>query len=145
MVVRRTTFFLSVFCILFIMIAAHPLIWLMQSKKTTGVFAFKGRGNALEQIRLPFCEIYFKLGSDTFWFKGPGNLQLQPSTPIAVRYQPQQPNDAKVCTFFGLWGGTATYGGIILLMLLAVFLHPAIVPRHARLQLGFKKPFIQFV
>jgi hypothetical protein len=145
MVVRRTTFFLSLFGILFILLLPNKLIWLMTSKKTTGVFAFQGRGNALEQITLPFSEIYFRLGKDTVWFKGPGKIGMNPGTLVPVRYQPDNPANAKVMTFFGFWGDTAIYGGIILLLLLAIFLHPGIVPRRASLRLSFRKPFLQIV
>lgn len=145
MVVRRIPFFLGLFGIFFIVLLTNKLIWLMQSKKTTGVFAFQGRGNALEQITLPFSELYFRLGKDTVWFKGPGKLGAKPGSMVPVRYQPGNPANAKVMTFFGFWGGTAIYGGIILLVLLAVFLHPDIVPRRARLRLSFRKPFLQIV
>jgi hypothetical protein len=145
MVVRRTTFFLTLFGIIITILVSNKLIWLMNSQKTTGVFAFQGRGNALEQITLPFSEIYFRHGKDTIWFKGPGQLDMAPGTLVPVRYQPDDPADARVITFFGFWGGTAIYGGIVLLILLAIFLHPEIVPRRASLRLSFKKPFLQVV
>ena len=145
MIVHRTTFFITLFGILFILLLPGKLIWLMRSKKTTGVFAFQGKGNALEQIRVPFTEIYFQLGKDTVWFKGPGALQLKPGTLVPVRYLPNDPSDASVFTFAGFWFGTVIYGGIILIVLLAIFLHPDIVPRRASLRLSFKKPFLQIV
>jgi hypothetical protein len=145
MVVRRTTFVLGVFFLVFFVLTGSKLVWLMRSKQTTGYFAFQGRGNALEQIRLPFSEIYYRLGNDTVWFRGPGKLNFKSNTPVTVWYQPGDPTDAKLGTFFGLWGNTAVYGGIILLVVLAVFIHPGIVPRHARLRLSYKKPFIQIV
>ena len=145
MIVRRTTFFLGLFLLVFMVLAGSKLVWLMQAKRTTGYFAFQGRGNALEQIRLPFSEIYYTLGHDTIWFRGPGKLNFRSNTPVTVWYQPGDPKDAKVGTFFGLWSNTAVYGGIVLLIMLAVFIHPAIVPRHARLRLSFKKPFIQIM
>lgn len=145
MVVRRTPFFLSLFLLVFFVLTGSKLLWLMQSKRTTGYFAFKGRGNALEQIRVPFSEFYYKLGNDTVLFRGPGKLNFKAHTPVTVWYQPDDPKDAKVGTFFGLWGNTAVYGGIIFVIMLAVFIHPEIVPRSARLRLSYKKPFIQLI
>lgn len=145
MVVRRTPFFLGLFLLAFIVVTGSKLIWLLRSKQTTGYFAFQGRGNALEQIRLPFSEFYYQLGNDTIWFRGPGVLNYKNNAPVTVWYQPGDPKDARVGTFFGLWGNTAVYGGIIYLLLLAIFFHPGIVPRHAKLKLTAARPFIQLV
>jgi len=145
MIIHRTVFFLSIFSILFIVIASSKLLWLMHAKKTTGVFEFQGRGNALEQIQMSSYEASYRLGNETIWFKSEGNLRLKRGTPVTVLYQPEHPTDARVYTLVGFWGSTIVYGGILLLALLAVFAHPDIIPWHAKLRLHYKKPFIQII
>lgn len=145
MILGRTTFFVSLFLLASGLLAGSKLIWLLRSKQTTGYFAFLGQGGGLDQIRMPYAQIYFRHAGDTIWFKGPSNIQLPSGTPLQVRYLPNDPSDAKVVTFIGLWGNTAVYGGIVLLMLVAVFLHPDIVPRHAQLRVRLKRPFIEMV
>ncbi len=44
-----------------------------------------------------------------------------------------------------IWGGTVIYGGIILLVLIAISVHPEIVPYKSKVQLLTKKPFIRVV
>ena len=117
----------------------------MRSQKTTGYYAFLGQGGALDQLRMPYALMYFRHNGDTIWLKGPANLRLPSGTPVQVRYLPGNPADASVVTFMGIWGNIATYGGIVLLILTAVFLHPEIVPRRARLKLNWGKPFVEVV
>jgi hypothetical protein len=117
----------------------------MHAKKTTGVFAFNGRGNALDQIRITSYEAWYRLGNDTVWFRNVGKLSFRPGEPVTVLYQPQHPTDARVYSMMGFWGSTAVYESILLLVLLAVFVHPDIVPWHAKLRLQYKKPFIQVI
>src|SRR5437016_12470072 len=129
MVVHRTKFFLALFFILIIPLLANKIFWLIHSQKTEGIYAFKGGGNALDQIRQSFSVIYFKHGRDTVWFNGPGFLNLQRGTIVPIRYQPANPSNAMVDTFFSIWTSTLIYGGIPLLILFVIFLHPEVVPR----------------
>jgi|RhiMetdeSRZDD1v2_1073273.scaffolds.fasta_scaffold03859_9 uncharacterized protein DUF3592 len=145
MVVHRTKFFLGFFLLLIIPLLLNKIVWLIQSQKTKGIYAFHGAGNALDQIRITFSEIYFKHGSDTIWVKGPENLFLKPGTVVPVRYQPQNPSDAKIDSFFGIWFATIIYGGVPSLILLVIFFTPGIVPWKSKLRLTIKKPFIQIV
>lgn len=145
MVIRRNTFFLSLFAILLIAFAAGKLWWLTHAKKTTGVFVYQGRGNALEQFRQIDYDAYYRLGDDTIRFKGEGNPRIKQNTVVPVLYQPANPQDARVYTFISFWGKTVTNGGILFAVLLVIFLHPAIVPRKSKLHLSLRSPFIQLV
>lgn len=143
MLIRRTVFFLMLSFFLVLLIASGKIIWVLQSEKTTGVFSFEGKGNALEQIRLTNSFIYFRHGKDTVWFKGPAGLHLAEGSPISVRYNPVDPSDAKVNTFFGIWGGTVVYCSLPLLVLLVLMVHPHIIPYHSVILLSRKRPFMQ--
>jgi len=145
MLINRTTFFVTLFLALLIPLLGSKIIWLTHSEKTQGIVAFEGKGNAGDQIRLDYSVIWFRYKEDTIWFNGFGNLRLPPGTPIPIRYQAGNPTDAKVDIFPAIWGDTLVYGGIPLLMLICVFLHPDVVPRRSRLCLSYKRPFIRIV
>jgi hypothetical protein len=142
MTIHRHRFFLALFALLIVPLVAKKLIWLAQSKTTTGIFYMKIHGNALEQMRGTFSLIYFKLGKDTIWFEETGYLKVKEGQPVAVRYQKNNPSDALVNNFRTVWGATVIYGGLPVLVLLVLFLHPHIIPYNARLRLTRKKPYI---
>src|SRR5688572_547281 len=112
MTLPRTKFFLSVILLLIIPLVTFKVIWLLQSKKTTGIFAFESYGPALDQIRFPYSVIYFFVGNDTIWFKGPPKLGLPEKAIVPVRYRPGNPADARFDSFRGIWIGTLIYGGL---------------------------------
>jgi len=121
------------------------ILWLYHSQKTDGIFAFAGMGNSGEQVKLSYSVIYFKYGKETIWFDGLGNLQLKPGTRIPIRYQTNNPSDAKVDIFDGIWMDTIIYGGLPLLVLIVIFLQPDIVPWRSKIRVSPKKPFIQII
>lgn len=145
MVLSRNRFF----ALLLIIVIAPAFIikstWLLRAKKTEGVFSFESPGSPLEQIRLSYSVVYFKLGKDTIWFNGASHLGLPEDTPVPVWYMPGNPHEAIVGTFFGIWGSTVIYSVIPFLFLLVIFIHPEIVPRGARLRIVNRKPFVLLV
>jgi hypothetical protein len=145
MVIPRTKFFLALFLLLFAPLVLYKVIWLMQSQKVNGIFAFEGQGNALDQMRFPFSEIYFINENDTVWFKGPGGLHLKPGDVVPLRYLSSNPSNAKIDNFKALWGATVIYGGIPFLVLFVIFLHPEIVPYRSNVELTRRKPFLRVV
>jgi hypothetical protein len=145
MIVRRTSFFLALSGLIIVPMLINKIVWLAQSKKTEGIFSFQGGGNALDQIRMTHSLLYYKLGKDTIWFEALPNLSLKEGQAVSVRYQPGNPSDVRLDTFLGIWGVTAIYGGLPLLVLLVLFLHPQIVPYRSKLRLTCKKPFIEIV
>ena len=145
MVLHKSKFFLALFLLIIAPLVAFKAIWLIHSQKAQGFMAFAGQGNAGDQIARPYSVIYFKHGKDTIWFNGLGNLHIPPGTPFPVRYQVEDPSDAKVDILVGIWGDTLVYGGIPLAMLLVLFLHPEVVPRHSKVRLTLQRPFIKLV
>jgi hypothetical protein len=145
MIIHRTKFFLVLICLYITPLVLYRVIWLLQSKKTTGIFAFVTYGSALDQIRSPYSEIYFKHGIDTVWFQEPGKLKYKPGAIVPVRYLAGNPSNARLDTFRSLWMATIVYGGIPLLVLLAISLHPEIVPYRKKVMLTRKKPFVWVV
>lgn len=145
MIIHRTKFFLALISIVVIPLVTYKCIWLMQSRRVNGIFAFEGQGNVLEQIRFPHSEIWFKDDHDTIWIKGPGGLKLKSGDHVKVRYHPGDPGNAKLDTFIGIWGGTVIYGGIVLLLLIAIAVHPEIIPYRSKVMLTGKRPFVRVV
>ena len=145
MLVNRTVFFGVLCLIVFACLAAGKIYWLLNSRKVKAVFVMEERGNALEQIRITHSNLYFTLGKDTIRFDGPLNLHLNTGDTIAARYNINNPSDARVLTFFGMWGSTIAYGGLPLFVLLICALHPQIVPYRSKLRLSVRKPFIQII
>ena len=119
------------------------LWWLAHSRKATGVLFLEGRGEAGDQIPLNYTIICFRLAKDTIWFNGLGNLHLPEGTPLPVRYQADNPYDAKVDIFEGICGDTVVYAGILVLMLIVIALHPLVVPYRKKVLLTLKKPYIR--
>lgn len=142
MIMHRTNFFLALIAIWVIPLISYKCIWLMRSRKVNGIFAFEGRGNALDQISFPHSEFWFRNGRDTVWVIGPGGLKLEKGSIIPLRFIPGNETHAKVDTFRGIWVGTVIYGGVILLVFLAVFVHPEIVPYRSKVKLMGRQPFV---
>jgi hypothetical protein len=145
MVIRRNTFFLVLALIYITVLAGPKLVWLIGTEKTNGIFAFQGRGNALDQFPESSSFIYFIHKNDTVWFKARGWLGLPENSPIAVRFKKNNPQDARINNFDGIWLSTMVYGSMPLLLLVVIFVHPHIVPWRSRVVLIPRKPFIKVI
>src|SRR5258708_24526813 len=128
MTISKPIFFAMLFAIVVAPFWLSKLEWLMRSRKAPGVMAFVGMGFAGDQIKEDYSVICFRVGMDTIWFNGIGNLPYKPGDNLGVRYQPGDVNDVRVNTFAGIWGDTLVYSGIPALLLLVLFLHPLVVP-----------------
>ncbi len=73
------------------------------------------------------------------WFEGPGHMHLKEESIVPVRYQTNDPTDAKVDTFYGLWADVAVYGGEPMLILICIFLHPGIFPPKSKILYNTEK------
>ncbi len=145
MVIRQVTLFISIVLLYVTPVVVPRIIWLSRSQKTTGVFSFEGMGSAGEQIKLSYSFVYFMYGNQKIWFEGPGHMELKEGSIVPVRYQKNNPSDAKVDTFLGLWADTAVYCGEPLVMLILIFLHRGIFPPGSKIRLSLKKPFLLII
>lgn len=145
MVIRRHTFFLLVAVIYLAVTCGPKLIWFLRSEKTTGIFAFQGHGNALEQLPETASFVYFVYKKDTVWFKSPGGLGLAENTPVPIRFQPNDPEDAVINNFRAIWFSTFFYASLPFILLIVIFLHPQVVPWRSKVVLIPRKPFIKVI
>lgn len=139
---RKTTFFFLLILLVITPFVASKFYWLARARRTHGIMAFKGQGFAGDQIKEDYSVICFQVDGDTIWFNGLGNIAFRPGEPIGVRYQPSNPADARVDIFAGIWGDTLINAGIPVLMLLALFVHPKVVPWGRKVKLTRKHPYI---
>lgn len=145
MVIHRNLFFLLIFLVYIIAVAGNKLVWLLGTDTATGIFAFQGRGNALDQFPESASFIRFQYRNETIWFKARGWLGLPENAPVAVRFKKNNPQDARIDNFKGIWLSTVIYGSMPLLLLLVIFVHPQVVPWRSRIVLIRSKPFIKLI
>ncbi len=144
MLIGKTKFFFFLFVIISTPFLAHKIIWLAHSRTTNGTMSFIGHSQS-GQIRHTYSVVWFVAGKDTVWFNGNDNILFKPGKTVPVRYPIQHPADARLDVFPSIWGDTLVYGGIPVLMLLCIFLHPGIVPRRSKIRLAATRPFIEIV
>jgi len=96
-----------------------------------------------DQIRQDYSVVSFKVRGKEIWFNGLGNLSYKPGEIIPIRYQPDDPYDARVDIFAGIWGDALVNSGIPVFLLIVLFLHPEVVPWGSRVRLTVKRPFVQ--
>lgn len=142
MVISKTLFFTIVFALIVSPFWILKAIWVMRSVPVQGVFGFAGNGFAGDQVREDYSVISFRAGGREIWFNGLGNIRYKSGQPIPVRYQPDDPYDARIDLFPAIWGDTLVYSGIPVFMLLVAFLHPKVVPWGSRVRLTLRRPFL---
>jgi len=134
------------FFVLLILIVTSPFlvykfIWLAKSRKVNGTMGFVGKDYAGSYVHV-YSNIMFMVDKDTIWFNGNDNIFFKEGETVPVRYQVSNPYEARIDNFSAIWGDTVVYGGIPVLILIALFLHPAVIPRRAKIRLNKAKPFI---
>ena len=145
MILSRHSFFLLLMIIILMPLPFYKLFWLAGSRETTGTFYFTGHGNFGSVLGISsYPVIWFKQGSDTIFFNGNVNIPLKPDEKISVRYQRNNPSDAKVNSFTCIWGDTLAYELGPFLIFLVLFFHPDLVPRKAKVRVS-RKTGIQFI
>ena len=145
MILSRNSFFLILLCIFLLPLPLYKLFWLAGSRETTGTLYFIGHGNLGSVLGIStYPVIWFLSGKDTIFFNGNVNIPLKPEEKVSVRYQRNDPSDAKVNTVSCIWGDTLAYEFGPFLIFLIVFFHPDLIPKKAKILIG-KKPFLKFV
>jgi hypothetical protein len=145
MILSRNSFFLVLFCLFLLPLPLYKLFWLARSKETTGSLYFIGHGNLGSVLGTStYPVIRFQTGKDIVIFNGNVNIPLRPDEKVSVRYQRNDPSDAKVNTFSCIWGDTMAYELGPFLILLVIYFHPDLVPKKSKILLG-KKPLVKFM
>lgn len=122
----------------------YKVLWLVNSTKTNGIVSFTGK-SITGQIMHRYSVILFMVDEDSIWFNGNDNILFKEGETVPVRYISSHPADARINTFSAIWGDTLVYGGLPVLILLVIFLHPQIIPRQSIIKLATKRPFIEVV
>jgi len=145
MIFSRHSFFLLLLSVLVFPLFAYKLIWLSTSRETTGYMYFLGHGNLGSVFGIStYPVIRFGLGKDTILFNGNVNINLKTDEAVSVRYQKNDPSDAKINVFECIWGDTFAYCLAPFLFLLVIYFHPDLLPKKARIEIG-RRPFIRIL
>jgi hypothetical protein len=145
MIISRNTFFLILFAIINLPIPVYKLIWLATTKETKGTMYFTGHGNLGSVLGIStYPVIWFKAGRDTVFFNGNVNIPLKEGERVSVRYQKNDPTDAKINSFSCIWGDSLAYEFGPLLIFIIIFFHQDLVPKKSKVILG-RNPLIRFV
>lgn len=105
---------------------------------------FLGKEFAGQFVR-NYAVIRFYVNNELVWLNGNDNDLYKPGEVIEVRYRENNPNDARINNFVSIWGETVVFGGLPALVILIVYLNPAIIPRRSRMRLGLRPPYISVV
>lgn len=143
MLFSKNAFFFLLLLVLTLPFLLPNIIWLLKSDKTTGKVEGIGTAGGISLGRDTYAYVSFMAQSDTFYFQGMDDHYTQGDV-VPLRYQKRNPEDAKVATFFSLWGKTIAYCGVPLIFWIICFFAPDIVPKGSKIRIG-KKPFLKVV
>jgi hypothetical protein len=147
MLLTRTQFFLVLSISLLGPFYVPRLLWLIHSKKATGRGWFIGHTLEMQGNVTQHLVVIFKAGEDSVFFNG-GGRKFHVGDSVPVRYQKNNPSDARVNTFFGMWEDTLIDSLLPLLTLLILYITPTrfdpLIPWKARVRLGIK-PLIKII
>ena len=149
MILTRNQFFLLLSIIFIMPVLVPKLIWIASSRKTIGEMRFVGHGNLGSALGIStYPVIRFAIGNDTIYFNGNINLNIRPGDKIDVRYQKNNPSDAKVNSFSCIWADAISYTLLPILVLLVLYIMPErldpIIPKKSKILIG-RKPFIKII
>lgn len=135
----RNLFFLYLFVLIVLPLPLFKLIWIISSRETEGTMYFTGHGNLGSVLGITtYPVIWFKSGRDTIYFNGNLNIPLKDGEKVSVRYQRNDPSDAKINLFSCLWDDTLAYDLAPFIIFLIVFLHPDLIPKKSIIVVGRK-------
>ena len=139
----KNTFFFLLLLVLLSPFVLPNIIWLLRSAKTTGVVEGIGIASGLSLGRDTYAYTSFVIGKDTFYFQGKDD-NYKKGDVVPLRYQKNNPEDARVATFYSIWGKTIAYCGVPLIFWIICFFAPDIVPKGSGIVVG-RRPFFKVV
>jgi hypothetical protein len=148
MLLSRNIFFLLLLSIFVLPQTGYKLYWLARSQRTTGVFCFTGHTlTSLGTSSHPV--ILFTIGKDSIFFNGNTDPGLSPGMPVPVRYQKDNPSDARLDYALSIWGDTFAWSLYPFLVLLVLYLTPSrldpLIPHGVNIRLDGRRPFIHII
>ena len=148
MTFTKFQFFLLLFTIIIGPFLFYKIIWVAKSKKTTGKVYFIGHELEVNGNVSAHLVIIFKVGKDTITFNTISELPYKTGETVPIRYQKNDPDDAKVDLPDRIWGDTLVYALAPILILMVVFLTPdrfdPILPKKSKIIIG-EKPWIKVI
>lgn len=142
MLLTKPRFFLLVSTLVLLPAPVYRLVWILRAQATTGKAAFEGKtlngqfSNSYTVVR------FYTASGDTVFVNGPDEIQYKMGESIPLLFPNNQPSQARIRSFTGLWLDTVLYSIFPFLLLLIIYLHPAIFPRGTTFLLG-KKPLLK--
>jgi hypothetical protein len=143
MLFSKNAFFLLLFLLLTLPFLLPNIIWLLNSDKAIGKVEGIGAASGFSLGSDTYAYVSFMVKKDTFYFHGMDDNYKQGDV-VELRYQKKNPEDAKLSTFYSLWGRTIAYCGAPLIFWIICFFAPDIVPNGSKILVG-KKPFLKVV
>lgn len=143
MLFTKNAFFALLFLLLFLPIVLPNIIWLITSKKATGKVEGIGQATGISFGSDTYAYVSFTTGTDTVYFQGKDDAYKEGDV-VPLRYQPKEPEKARLTAFWSLWGNTIAYSGVPLIFWCICFFAPDIVPKRARVLVG-GKPFLKVI
>ena len=143
MLFSKNAFFFLLFLLITLPFFLPNIIWLLRSEKTVGKVEGIGAASGISLGRDTYAYVSFLAKNDTFYFHGMDD-DYEKGDVVPLRYQQNNPEDAKVATFNSLWGKTIAYCGAPLVFWIICFFARDIVPKGAKIRIG-EKPFLKLV
>ena len=138
MTLSRRSFFIILFFIVVVPWFIPKTIWVATSAKTTGTTEFMGHGNLGSTLGMTtYPVVKFDVDSVTFHFNGNMNIPLEKGESVEVRFQKNDPHDARINSLGSIWGETIAYGAGPFLFYLVLLFSPSIIPRRSRVSIGW--------
>ena len=148
MILSRNQFFLLLLVLLVGPFYMSKILWLTGSRKAIGRALFMGHTLELQGNISQHLVILFNAGKDSVTFNTGDNLGFKVGGPVPVRYQKDNPSDARIDIPVCIWGDTWVDSLLPELFLLVLFLTPGrfdpLIPWNARIRIGIK-PLIKII
>ena len=119
------------------------LVWLSNSISTTGTMCFMGKSQDGQLVRTYPVIKFSQKGKDIF-FNGKSDVELNRGQAIPILYQKDDPADARINSFNGVWIDTIIYAAIPFVILLMIFFHREVIPWGSIVEVG-KRPFLRII
>lgn len=148
MLLSRNQFFLLLWLLFVAPFYFCKILWISGSRQASGLVLFMGHTLELNGSISQHLVVSFAAGKDSVIFNAGDNLGFHAGDAIPVRYQKNDPSDARVNIPVCIWGDAFVNSLLPILVLLVLYFTPArfdpLIPRKASVRIGIK-PFIKII